>query len=639
VNRGFSYLENNKNVDKDVELMLLKNKIFDNDIDINKNYFADFYVSKEIYRLSMNRNITSFNTEEMKKNQQGSFRGDLRTSIDSEVYKNGNSHIVRRLKKSHIFTDTSGVLQLTINHNVNFPNFDNKFIEEAYRVFFKLPETNKANHTIYDLMHDKETIKAAIKFFTDYGTHYVSDYTFGHRFGFYQDYKFSKTILKDKKGNTPKPDLLKPILLEKSSAIPPPDVLKSDHLLPMVAPKEMIVGAAPAPVQAPNDEVFKIPPPVDGKSDQPRPKNDVPNEIAVGATPGQAPKHEELKNDATPNSPVTPTQAGKDLKPDINQFQIGKCTIERFFLKVESCDMNNPRIIEVQTIPISNLFNPMMQVKRDFSAEGKPIEKFTMEKINDNMEFLFSEIQTALDPNLYVITKIESFNLPQGEAQKSNECLKVKPLTLLKIFKQYKQTFFKFFYRQNLFIKDKHLPVLSFKNYVHLKKNYNYKIISNSDKGLYWCQTRAHNVTPDELKSGKWEEKKYLTEVKVIIDHDSKPFTEAGYECTETWSFVDKKSKNEARWHFCTKWTTNFMNPMIITDVKFFDFNANMHKCTNKILTTYIDGKSYECDCDLNFNTISDDIKQGDTFLCKSRKVSLYSVPETPNHPVFTGTV
>jgi hypothetical protein len=153
---------------------------------------------------------------------------------------------------------------------------------------------------------------------------------------------------------------------------------------------------------------------------------------------------------------------------------------------------------------------------------------------------------------------------------------------------------------------------------------------------MFWCLTRNHNTTPEELKSGKWASKKYLTEVKVVVDHDSKPFESAGFNCTETWNFVDKKTKVENRWHFCSKFTENFMDPNIITDVKFFEYHPSMGKCTDNHLQAYIDGKTYECDCDLNFNTISDEKKQGDTFLCRSRKARIHNKLASPNAPAAT---
>lgn len=124
--------------------------------------------------------------------------------------------------------------------------------------------------------------------------------------------------------------------------------------------------------------------------------------------------------------------------------------------------------------------------------------------------------------------------------------------------------------------------------------------------------------------------------MKVIVDHDAIPFKEAGYKCEEQWAFTDAKTKNTNRWHLCIRWTENFMEPTILKDIRFFEFNPHMGKCTNHILTTYIDGKKYTCDCDLNFNTISDTKKQGDTYLCVSRKIDIVHYPITPNHPEVT---
>ena len=78
------------------------------------------------------------------------------------------------------------------------------------------------------------------------------------------------------------------------------------------------------------------------------------------------------------------------------------------------------------------------------------------------------------------------------------------------------------------------------------------------------------------------------------------------------------------------------MESRIVTDVKFFEFHKNIAKCNDGYLETYLDGKKYECDCGFNYNLISDEKKQGDTFLCMSKKVNTFLKPISPNMPKST---
>ena len=587
INRGFSYFNNEKDIYKDVEKLAMKKKIFNFDIDVAKEYYGDFYVSAENLRSALNRNVTNFSTDEMRKNSEVTLKGDYRVTIDSDVYKYANSHILRKVIMSHVFSDTVGKVSLSLNHNKNFPNFDIQFVEEAYQTFYKSPNSNEESHTIKDLIYDKETIKSAIKFFSEYGTHYFSDIILGYRYGFYQEYKNKTTILRDKDGKVPVPDLTKFSFLELEKQDP---LGGTEPSLPLEKNPTIISGSMPG---------SDLPP-------TPEPQTSAP----------------------------APVKAGTDLQPESNQFYIGECTIEKSFIKSETCNKTNPRPVRYSIHPVHYLFNPLLQNKKDFSADGENLDDEKMKKIHSNMAYLYDRIQGAMDPNLFVVTKIESFKLAKADAHKSQPCLSIKHKTLEKIYKSYTQTKKGKFYQEDIFINNKHIPVTSFKNYNKLKKAYH--IITNGGDGLYWCLTREHNVTTDELKSGKWESKKFLMDIKVIIDHDNKPFTEAGYQCAETWAFTDKKTKNENRWHFCTKWTENFMDSRIVTDVKFFEFHRAVGKCTNGYLQTYLDGKRYECDCSFNYRKISDEKKQGNTYLCMSRKEDVFKKPLSPNMPKST---
>lgn len=578
LNRGFSYLNLDKDIFKDVEKQLGKKNIFSHDLDIGKNYYGDFYVSDMNFHLALNRNISNFDTEEMRKTMQVTVNGDYRVTVGSDVQKYADGHILRKVARTHLYTDTIGRLSLNNNPNKNFPNLDKSILEEAYKHFYESPNNAHPEHTIADLINDRNVIAGAISFFSDYGTHYVNDAIYGYRYGFNQEFKNADSILKDKDGKNPVHDLTKMSFVEEDVKI---DV-------------------------KPTEEPVK--------------DKDVP--------PSKSPEEKEDKSKIP-----TPQTAGANTKPDLNHFSIGECSIDKHFMKPETCNPKNPRLVRFEVTPIYYLFNPLMQTKKDFSAKGEAIDKPKMAKLHQNMELLYQEIQLALDPTLLVVTNIESLKLSKEEAAK-NECLKIPIKALEKIFKGYTQTQKKYLYKEDVFINGKHLPVTTIHNYQKLRQHYH--IITSGDTGMYWCLTRKHNITPEELKNGKWKENKYLTDIKVIIDHDAKPFTSAGWECKEAWEFTDPKTKNINRWHFCSKYTDNFMHANIVNDIKIFEFDPKMHKCAGKHLTTYLDGKNYHCDCDLNLKIISDTKKQGDTYFCKSYKLELFHKHELANKPEFT---
>ena len=85
------------------------------------------------------------------------------------------------------------------------------------------------------------------------------------------------------------------------------------------------------------------------------------------------------------------------------------------------------------------------------------------------MARFYNGFQKALDPNLFVVTKIESFKLAKSET-KNHPCLSIKHATLNKIYKSYGQTRKIKFYQQDIFINNKHIPVTTFKNFNQLKK-------------------------------------------------------------------------------------------------------------------------------------------------------------------------
>lgn len=659
VNKGFSYLNNDKDIYKDVDKLLGKNLIFNHDIDTDKEIFGSFYVSQENFRSSLNRNVTIVESEDLRKNQEITLKGDYQITTGSDVGKWANGHILRKPKASHIFADTIGRLVLTMNHNKNFPNLHPAIIEAAYKTFYETPNKNYPNHTMADLFEDRKTMKEAIKFFNDYGTHYISQGVYGYRFGFYQEYKNSTTVLKDKDGKNPLPDLTKMSFMQistnknnrnknddssstttttvtTSSTSGAPETVTSQSSTSTTTTETVVETSNNSTSSSSSSTNFENssnqtqpepsqPKPSQPEPIQPKPTSVIPKDEKKPETPVQTPVV------GTSNS--TPITAGTKTKPDINQFSIGQCSIDKLFMKSESCNPKNPRPVRFEVEPIFNLFNPILQVKKDFGYKGKIIDSFTMKKIFRNMAYLLTEIQYALDPRILVVNKVEAWKLSKKSYDTDKECLQIKPETIGKIFKDYKQTSKRRRFQEEMMIKDRNIPVASIKNYATFKKEWN--VVSSKDDGLYWCYTRTHNMTPEDLNSGLWQNKKFLKDIKVIIDHDAKSYEEAGYRCQEMWSFVDKQGK-ENRWHFCQLFSTNFLDMMLITDIKFFDFNVKMRKCTSGKLNSFIDGRNYECDCDVNLKEFTDDETQGDTYLCVSRKSDPKSKPLKPNQPIST---
>lgn len=659
VNKGFSYLNNDKDIYKDVDKLLGKNLIFNHDIDTDKEIFGSFYVSQENFRSSLNRNVTIVESEDLRKNQEITLKGDYQITTGSDVGKWANGHILRKPKASHIFADTIGRLVLTMNHNKNFPNLHPAIIEAAYKTFYETPNKNYPNHTMADLFEDRKTMKEAIKFFNDYGTHYISQGVYGYRFGFYQEYKNSTTVLKDKDGKNPLPDLTKMSFMQistnknnrnknddssstttttvtTSSTSGAPETVTSQSSTSTTTTETVVETSNNSTSSSSSSTNFENssnqtqpepsqPKPSQPEPIQPTPTSVIPKDEKKPETPVQTP--------AVGTSNSTPITAGTKTKPDINQFSIGQCSIDKLFMKSESCNPKNPRPVRFEVEPIFNLFNPILQVKKDFGYKGKIIDSFTMKKIFRNMAYLLTEIQYALDPRILVVNKVEAWKLSKKSYDTDKECLQIKPETIGKIFKDYKQTSKRRRFQEEMMIKDRNIPVASIKNYATFKKEWN--VVSSKDDGLYWCYTRTHNMTPEDLNSGLWQNKKFLKDIKVIIDHDAKSYEEAGYRCQEMWSFVDKQGK-ENRWHFCQLFSTNFLDMMLITDIKFFDFNVKMRKCTSGKLNSFIDGRNYECDCDVNLKEFTDDETQGDTYLCVSRKSDPKSKPLKPNQPIST---
>jgi hypothetical protein len=646
VNRGFSYLNLEADAFKDVDKLITKKNIFAYDIDPVTKYFGDFILNDENFRSAMNRNISHFDVKEMKKSQQITVKGRYKVVTGSDIFKDARSHILRRPISSHIFSDTVGRTNLILNVNKNFPKLSKEILDAAYDAFYLAPNALTPNHTMSDLIQNKEVIQGCMNFFNEFGTHFLTETTFGYRFGFQQEYKNKTTILRDRSGNTPRPN-----------------ITNITHPYSFKERREDATVVPAASVEAPKTETSTSTS-TSSTSTTTTSTSSSTEEKKADAKPVETPKKEEVV--ATPSTSTTsttttststqesdpladkpgdnlpsnsteiatnstgPATAGNNTVPDINQFYIGKCTVDNFFMKPETCDPNDPKLVKFEVAPISYLFNRLLQNKKDFKAKGEDLDREKMGKIYRNMEFLRQEIQDALQPNNFVITHFDSFRYQTADVEKE-PCLMMPIESMKNIHHKYMENRINKLLIENLLIEDAPLPVVTIQRFGQVKKDY--PIINNQEEAMYWCLRKNPIITVDQIKSGNWTQNKYLVDVKFIKDHDSKSFQDAGFNCTERWEFTDDKTKDTLRYHVCSKFTDNFINPNIITDIKFFEFHPKQYKCNDKFLNTFIDGKQYRCDCEMNYKTISDRKNQGDTFMCISRKNHLMYRPIVPNSP------
>lgn len=568
LNHGFSYLQQKENHFKHVDKLITKGQIFTNQIDFKKGYFGDYIVNEQNYRLAQNRNVTFFNAEEMKKNQQVSVKGRFAPIIGSDLHAAAMHHVIRKPVRSHLYSDTVGKLSLTVNTNKNFPNLHRDFVKAAYKTFYELPNKNSPNHTLDDLKNNFEAIQEAVKFFEHYGTHYIAESIWGYRFGFTQEYKNSDTYERNSSGDY--------------------------HAINMTTYS------------------FK-----QGNASQGNATQGSANQ--GNASQGNLSQGNTTEGNSSANRTIAPPKkAGKNPKPDLNQFYIGECAVDNFFLKPETCNKDDPRLVQFEVTPISYLFKPFLQLKKEFVAGKVTLDNEKLAKMYFNMEFLRAQIQSAMDPNLFVITDFTVFKKVKKDA-KSVGCLTVNPAGLKKANKDYKQINGNKYYEQWEFLHDQNLPILTFKNYNQMRNEY--QVVTKGEEALYFCAFNRHNLFPHELANGSWKNQKYLENIIFLKDNDVKAYEDVGYECKESWEFENKK-RELIRYFMCMKYSNNFINNNLITDIKFFEFDRKMHKCNDRYLHTYINGRRYECDCDLNFREISDTKGQGDTYLCYSRKVN-----------------
>lgn len=649
LSRGFSYLISDKEINQFPESPLSKKKIFNYDSNILKNILPNLLYTNERFRFVINRNITNFRVEEMKKNSQITVGGDFITTVNSGQYKKAISHIYRRDFANQLTTDNYGIKYISPDHDKDFPPLSKDILKDIQKRFNSYPNSVQVNGTFSDFINDDNLIQGTIDFFREYGTHYITEYTLGYRAGFNREYMTNKTFLLNKDGKIPNTNL-KTILSfiqksvkkveekKKKESMEKKNFLKKD-----IKP---IVTQNPAPVPiAISKPLPDIPNSPASDFDPNDPDKSIDDDSVFSNSLDKANYNSVIKNSLTSlgNSTfsnlsrysfIVDEQAKPSNKNDplFSHFAVGECEIQDFFIKSNRCNKNNPRLIKYKVSPIYKLFNPFFQTRTLFKADNLRIGYNEMKNIYETLRRMFHFIQEAMDPNLFVVTEISSFSYDRNQPSSWNPCLRTNPSVFEVIRNKYMITRKKDIFSKEAILMNKNIPVVSIKNYATPKKTF--EIISKNEKSMYWCLKQENNMHPEDLMSGEWRKRRFLLDIRLIIDNDNIPFTQAGYECNETWEYIDK-TKNLTRWHFCKKYTTDFTSPLLITDVKIFEFQKSMGKCYHDNLVVWNNGKKYHCNCEFNLQTISDDKNQQDKdlFFCYSRKNELFYKPIIPNSP------
>jgi hypothetical protein len=653
LSRGFSYLILNKEINQFPESPISPKKIFNYDSNILKNILPNFLYSDERYRFVINRNVTNLKIDEMKKNAQITVGGEFLPTVNSGQYKQAISHIYRRGLADQLTTDNYGIRYLTPNHDKNFPSLSNEIMKDAYKKFKSYPNSVQSNGTFSDFINDDNLIQGAIDFFKDFGTHYITEYTLGYRAGFNREYRTNKTFLINKDGKVPninlntilsfiekslKIETVKKVEKKKETTIMKNFLKKDDHM-------NLKQNPAPLPIlsKKPNPDVPNSP---QNEFDANDPNKSIDDDSIFSSSHDKNNFNSIIKNSLTSLGNSTflnlsrynfivdePAKVSIQNDPLFAHFSVGECETENYFIKSNRCNKNNPRLIRYKIAQIHRLFNPFFQTKSLFKADNLKIGTQDMIIIHDNLRRMSHFIQEAMDPSLFVITEIFSNSFERNQPGTWDPCLKTNPSTFETIRQKYMITKKNQVFKKEALLMNKLIPVVSIKNYATPKKTFD--IISNTEKSLYWCLKQEHNIHPEDLKDGEWRKRRFVIDIRLIIENDHIPFTNAGYECKETWEFTDTKTKNLTRWHFCVKYSNDFINPILITDVKIFEFQKDMGKCFHDSLVVWNNGRKYYCNCELNLQSISDDKNQKDkdVFFCYSRKNDLYYKPIIPNRP------
>lgn len=517
---GWSVFSQNEDYTKDPVKLLTKNRIFNYKIDFATKNFNSLIVSTSPYFFTINKNYTWINHKELKDlNSHTVLGGYIITNNSTTHYNEANLFIENEKRQAHLKTDTYQILELSHDHNNNFPALNKNFYEEVYKTFYDNPvKQSFSKHFNYKSLEENSAIFIPmLQFFKKYGTHYVNRAYYGFRTGS-RNYRES----------------------EKSA--------------------------------------------------------------------GDA--------------------------QNMKDFTIGNCKVVNRTLVEGSCDINNPLLVKFEVQPISDLFSTLSQSSKDINnILGKPVDEPTLKKIHQTMQTAIEMIQQVTKIDNLAVSNFEAASLDLKNP--GSPCFKED--LRIEIIENNFKNYTSFNDKRNLVRQIKYVnrdrPVSIIKNYGRTQKYM--ASATDKEKGLFSCAKKSFifplTSESDLLKMNN----QFYTDIKFIGDNDRETYQQAGYTCKKTWYFTDPKHKNEKiDYHFCTTTTKNPFNPNIITDVKFFEFEPNTYKCSDRVLRTYIEHFYYDCDCDLDISLISDRPKQGDTFFCKARNhQGLARISEEINQP------
>ena len=314
------------------------------------------------------------------------------------------------------------------------------------------------------------------------------------------------------------------------------------------------------------------------------------------------------------------TKEGNAESSNPSDFTIGNCKVKDKNLVTKTCDINDPKLIKMDVLPLSNLFSKFTY-SNSFVVDGKNLTEKEVDKIQTIMENIIEKISEIVKVTNFVVNDIQSYALTK--ANPTNPCFNsaaVSPL-LKGVFNWFRNFSNKKQFMIDLKASTQSYPVCNIKNYSNFREDYNspnknFAISTNGELGLFVCN-RKNFLLPleNEIDLTKY---RFYEEIKFVAESDTQNFTDAGYKCKETWKFNDIIEKRVIPYHLCTKTTNNIFSKNIIKDIKFFSFTSG-YKCFDKKLNTFMENFYYKCDCDMDFSLISDTKKQADTFLCISR--------------------
>jgi hypothetical protein len=331
------------------------------------------------------------------------------------------------------------------------------------------------------------------------------------------------------------------------------------------------------------------------------------------------------------------------------EYQLGICLKDKHGnLDTKSCILKDPKLVKIEVKPICDLFAKVMSGGTidivDSNAKSLNLSKKVVSKINHLMEMSLEMLQQATEiSQLAVISVMVAQNQPE-ECKKNNG-----------LIKEYMTNYDNYDRKKDLMralrIRDKEIPVVRIKNWgivttMDANGKKDYRILSDTkpnQKSLYMCVIKSFLLAANK---DILDRQNFYTDVKLIGKNDRKMYEEAGYKCDthdkHMWKYRDPHFKTQEKietFGYCYSRTKNTFDSNIILDIKFFEFSEHLYKCSDKKLEVFMDNYYYTCDCDTDYNLLSEDPKdlKLSRFMCVSRvRQNLMEMPEAINKPKVT---